>query len=348
MGNSIIMTGSAGGIDPDECTAGRSQVLSGYTAGVHGEDDPAPGSMPERGAWGTSVGMNGAITIPEGHHSGSGKVNGPVVTQRGAWNGSVGMNSQVAVPEGYHNGSGKISGPSVTYQNADVSGTDRAYATGTSAWGGVMCLGVRNGRYLNGVNWIQADIAGLQAGNIKKGVNIGGLTGTLVDYSYLAANQVPFDGASFSGVMAGGAEVCYSSPSNDLMRNALEIDINGIRMNTSTATNVYPHFCPKKSIDFSPFREIRITGKFTGNSRGAGSFAVEIWNTNVDKIRMLKNNAMGSLAYKTAGIDYANVDYTCILDVSGISGQAFLTVRFSNDQYLAWPNYFIKRIEFLT
>ena len=108
MGNSIIMTGGAGGIDPDECTAGRPQVLSGYTAGVHGEDDPVPGSMPERGTWSSSVGMNGSVIIPEGHHSGSGKVNGPVVTQRGAWNSRIGINGQVAIPEGYHNGQGYV------------------------------------------------------------------------------------------------------------------------------------------------------------------------------------------------------------------------------------------------
>lgn len=108
MGNSIIMTGGAGGIDPDECTAGRPQVLSGYTAGVHGEDDPAPGSMPERGAWTGSVGMNGSVIIPDGHHNGLGKVNGPSVTQRGTWTSALGINGKVMIPEGYHNGQGYV------------------------------------------------------------------------------------------------------------------------------------------------------------------------------------------------------------------------------------------------
>ena len=108
MGQCIIMTNGASGIDPDELTATKAQVLSGYTAGVKGEDNPIPGTMPERGAWTGSVGMNGSITIPEGHHSGGGKVNGPVVTQRGAWTSGLGINGKVIIPEGYHNGQGYV------------------------------------------------------------------------------------------------------------------------------------------------------------------------------------------------------------------------------------------------
>ena len=167
------------------------------------------------------------------------------------------------------------------------------------------------------------------------------------DNRYLAVNQVPFDGASFSGVMAEGAEICIS-PDNSIQRNPLVINENGINMHTSKVYNIYPHFCPKKSIDFSPFREIRVTGNFTGISRGAGGMSVEIWKTDVNKTLMLKNQAMGSLAYKTVSLEYAKVEYTCVVNVSEISGQAFLTVKFSNLQNLEWPNYFIKRIEFLT
>lgn len=346
MGKVIPMLGG-GGTDLDMITATASDVRAGKVI-VDKEGNPVTGTEPERGNWTGNVAMNGKITIPDGHHGGGGYVNGPAVTQRGAWNGSVGMNTQVAIPEGYHNGAGKVSGPSVAYQNADVSGTDRAYTTGISTWGGVICLGVRNGHYLNGVNWIQADIPGLQAANIKEGISIGNLKGTMKDYSYLAVNQVPFDGASFSGVMAGGAEKCIAPDNNNIQRDPLTITENGIQMTTSKVYNVYPHFCPKKSIDFSPFREVRVTGKFTGISRGKGGMSTEIWRTDVDKILMLRNQAMGSLAYKTVGLDYSKTEYACVVDVSGISGQAFLTVRFSNLQNLEWPSYFITRIEFLT
>lgn len=168
--------GGGGGPDLDVITATAADVRSGKVI-VNKDGNPLTGTEPERGNWTGSVGMNGKIVIPDGHHGGEGYVNGPAVTQRGAWNGSVGMNAQVSIPDGYHNGAGKVSGPSVPYQNADVSGTDRAYATGTSAWSGVICLGVRSGYYLNGVNWIHGSIPNLTAENIKKNVNIAGLIG---------------------------------------------------------------------------------------------------------------------------------------------------------------------------
>lgn len=334
MGNSIIMTGGAGGIDPDECTAGRPQVLSGYTAGVHGEDDPAPGSMPERGTWNGSVLMNGSVTIPDGHHSGSGKITGPTVTQRGAWNSRIGINGRATIPEGYHNGQGYVD-QAIATQGGQTINPSASQQT-------VSC----SGKYMTG-NIIVNSINLPNASDLREGVNWYGRVGTMKDYRYLAVNQVPFDGASFSGVMAEGAEICIS-PDNSIQRNPLVINENGINMHTSKVYNIYPHFCPKKSIDFSPFREIRVTGNFTGISRGAGGMSVEIWKTDVNKTLMLKNQAMGSLAYKTVSLEYAKVEYTCVVNVSEISGQAFLTVKFSNLQNLEWPNYFIKRIEFLT
>lgn len=335
MGKVMITIGGSGGIDPDECTAGRSQVLSGYTAGVHGEDAPAPGSMPERGTWNGSVPMNGSVTIPDGHHSGSGKITGPIVTQRGAWNSRIGINGRATIPEGYHNGQGYVDQAIATQGGQTINPSASQQTVSTS------------GKYMTG-NIIVNAISLPNASDLREGVNWYGRVGTMKDYSYLAVNQVPFDGASFSGVMAGGAEKCIAPDNNNIQRDPLTITENGIQMTTSKVYNVYPHFCPKKSIDFSPFREVRVTGKFIGISRGKGGMSTEIWRTDVDKILMLRNQAMGSLAYKTVGLDYSKTEYACVVDVSGISGQAFLTVRFSNLQNLEWPSYFITRIEFLT
>lgn len=45
MGQCVIMTNTYPGIDPDECTAKREHILTGYKAGVNGEDDPVTGTM---------------------------------------------------------------------------------------------------------------------------------------------------------------------------------------------------------------------------------------------------------------------------------------------------------------
>lgn len=139
MGQCIIMTGGYAGDDSDDCTAVKSQVLTGYKAITKDSDDDAvTGTMPERGAWTGSVGMNGSVIIPDGHHSGTGKVNGPSVTQRGAWTSGIGINGKVLIPEGYHNGQGYVNQsiatlggqtitPSATQQTVSCSGK---YMTG--------------------------------------------------------------------------------------------------------------------------------------------------------------------------------------------------------------------------
>lgn len=133
MGKVVIALGGGGGLDTDECTAGRLQVLSGYTAGVYGNDEPTPGSMPEKGAWTSSVGMNGSVSIPEGHHNGQGKVNGPAVTQRGAVSAALNCGGAYTVPEGYHNGAGRITANSLASQTSANAGSGHILS-GYTAW----------------------------------------------------------------------------------------------------------------------------------------------------------------------------------------------------------------------
>lgn len=75
MGKVIIAMNGNGGIDPDECTAGRAQVLAGYKAGVHGEDEPALGSMPHRNDTPASAALHvdsGKVKmyVPSGYYDG--------------------------------------------------------------------------------------------------------------------------------------------------------------------------------------------------------------------------------------------------------------------------------------
>lgn len=70
----------------------------------------------------------------------------------------------------------KVNG-AIPYQNAEVNG-DRIWAISASNSVGTINVGVRNGYYLNGVNWVRYDVPTLRPENIKKGVNIGGIVGT--------------------------------------------------------------------------------------------------------------------------------------------------------------------------
>ncbi|MFW6678787.1 hypothetical protein ACOAOT_14125 [Lacrimispora sp. AGF001] len=169
----IWMPGGGGGADLDVVTAGKPDVLAGKVI-VDKDGEPLTGTMVNRGAVSQALGVNGTYTIPEGYHNGSGKV-----TQN------------------------------IPIQGADVSGTDRAWATNVSCWEGVACLGVRNAHYFNGVNWIQGNIPNFYAGNIKKGVNIGGVIGAWegyvanpTDWYYLGANPAGFTAATSNGTTA--------------------------------------------------------------------------------------------------------------------------------------------------
>lgn len=196
MGNVFVKPGG-GGADLDVVTAAPADVLAGKVI-VGADGEPAAGTMPERGAWSGSVGMNSSIAIPGGHHNGGGQVSGPSVTQRGAWGTSLGINGSVAVPEGYHNGSGRITQSIPTFGGQTISpsaGQQIAYCAGKYATGNVTVSGVSN----------------LAAANIKKGVTVGGVTGTFEGYVptatdlYLRGNNI----AGFVKVRNGGGGVVF-------------------------------------------------------------------------------------------------------------------------------------------
>lgn len=75
MGNAIIERVGGVGVDCDDATAVQSNVLTGYTFGGSASDEIQTGTMPNRGTTNGSITTNGGTyTVPEGYHSGSGKV----------------------------------------------------------------------------------------------------------------------------------------------------------------------------------------------------------------------------------------------------------------------------------
>lgn len=70
-----LLLKNGGGINSDDLTATKAQVLSGYTAMTNdSDDDVGTGTMPNRGAVNQSLNAGGSYTIPQGYHNGSGEV----------------------------------------------------------------------------------------------------------------------------------------------------------------------------------------------------------------------------------------------------------------------------------
>lgn len=70
------MTGTYKGLG----NATAAQVLSGYSFSSAALSN-ASGSMPDRGAWGATLAINGSVTIPAGYHNGSGRITQNIATK---------------------------------------------------------------------------------------------------------------------------------------------------------------------------------------------------------------------------------------------------------------------------
>ncbi len=204
----IIITGAGGsGLGSDDCISTRSEVLKGYTAITGDSDDEVvEGSLELIGDAADSQVLAGKTyynTNPKSKRTGS-MVNNGAVSQ------TLDAGGSYTVPSGYHNGSGKVTANSLVNQtNGTATATQilsgyTAWVSGSKITGNIASLTGQtitpgtsqqtvssSGKYMTGNVVINA-VSNLAAENIKKGVNIGGVVGTLVDYSYLNNGQVAF------------------------------------------------------------------------------------------------------------------------------------------------------------
>lgn len=165
MAESILLKQGGGGTGSDECTALREHVLASYTAVTKDSDDePAEGTMPNRGAVSQTLNAGDSYTVPAGYHSGSGMVtanslssqtsatagsgdilsgrtayvNGNKITgsmpNRGAVSQALNAGGSYTVPAGYHNGSGKITANSLASQTGGATAGDGDVLTGKTYW----------------------------------------------------------------------------------------------------------------------------------------------------------------------------------------------------------------------
>jgi len=233
------------------------------------------GTMVNRGAVSQALNAGGSYTVPSGYHNGGGTVtanslasqtsataiasqilsgitawvNGIKITgsmsNQGAVSQSLTINGTYTVPAGYHNGSGKVT-QSITTKGAAT------YTPGTAA------QVIAGGQYLSDAQTISA-VSNLSAANIKKGVVVGGVTGTWEGYVATATDLY------YLGVNNAGLTVTSSSSTG----RTIAFESTFIRIYTS-AIDSAALITAGKSYQFAGFSKVNVqfyvSGTATNNS----------------------------------------------------------------------------------
>ena len=132
---------------------------------------------------------------------------------------------------------------------------------------------ILNNGFIQGANWVFLPSPNLQPWNIRQNVNVNGVVGTMVDYG---AGGVPFNGATFDGRLASGVankgfilrdiERYLNLKNNSygykgMVDGGLKLT-NGYGYNTSFKSAPYVGFVLSKSINLTPFRQLKVGFKF--------------------------------------------------------------------------------------
>ena len=132
---------------------------------------------------------------------------------------------------------------------------------------------ILNGGFIQGANWVFLPSPNLQPWNIRQNVNVNGVVGTMVDYG---AGGVPFNGATFDGRLASGVankgfilrdiERYLNLKNNSygykgIVDGGLKLT-NGYGYNTSFKSAPYVGFVLSKSINLTPFRQLKVGFRF--------------------------------------------------------------------------------------
>lgn len=210
--------------DTSDATALAADILSGLTAYANGEK--LTGTMTNRGAVsGTINTASDSYTIPQGYHNGSGSVSIDSAEQSKIIPENIKSGVSILGVTGSHFGGTDTT--DATASAADILSGQTAYVNGEKLTGTMVNNGAINGTidtksgaytvpegYHNGngsVSIDSAEQAKIISENIKSGVSILGVTGTLGAFTIL--EPIAFDFAD--GYVAGASGWTYQANSNN-------------------------------------------------------------------------------------------------------------------------------------
>lgn len=157
-----VMMKSGGYVDLEAVTARAEDVLAGKVI-VDAEGNPLAGTMPDKGDWSSlSLAAGVSVTIPEGHHSGSGKVSAKDLASQ--------TDGNAAAADIRKSKKAWVKGKQLTGTMAEQGGSTVTPGTANKT-------AVSANRYVTG-NVIVSGDKNLVAANIVKGKTIFGVAGT--------------------------------------------------------------------------------------------------------------------------------------------------------------------------
>lgn len=142
-------------------------------------------------------------------------------------------------------------------------------------------VGIKNNAYIQGANYVFLPLPTLLAHNVREGVNIGGMVGTMKDYS---TGRMVFRGATFDGTIATGVAkkgfvlngINRYYDLRDNIRRCEGVNDGGIKMLNSYSQNTRQRSAEdigcvlSNSINLTPFRQIKV-GFVIFNFKGDGT-----------------------------------------------------------------------------
>lgn len=150
-------------------------------------------------------------------------------------------------------------------------------STGANRGRGIVSK-IANGHYIQGANYVFLPSPNLYSHNIRQGVNINGIVGTMPDYS---TGRTVFNGATFDGTLLLGVAnkdffIGGDYYSNSLDNNYRYSGIYGGGINLTLSTGIYTlrgryiGCITSQSTNLTPFNRIDVYWRFVGDIRNDG------------------------------------------------------------------------------
>lgn len=282
MAMGIWLPGGGGG-DFDAITAGAGDVLAGKVI-LDSEGEPLTGTMPERGSWNSSELAAGAsVTIPGGHHSGSGKVTAKSLSAQTS--GTATAAQILSGKTAWVNGS-EVTGSMANRGNYGGTGNSR----GNDTSGQRMWVKVPGGYYNENaqvfLNWSDiCSMAGLTADKIKKNVSIMGITGSWEGYVksplYLY-NKGTWSGLQTTGMTAVnlGSRVSFQEANGYIgfvSKSRPDDGTSNARLNQTFNLSAYKYIKAKVDINYTNYALIGVS---TSGNSGIGQYTASARSSN--------------------------------------------------------------------